>query len=224
MATTAVFISFVALSSAFHAGRVVVRPRTAAPGRAACVALAADDGATVIGVDVPLAELANERLLRIVRLETTDAETNELAWRCLGYARRADGTWDASSAFSKFRDAYPRPPDLLGVTRTYEKAVDEPVLRANQALARSIPTAHKQGLKEQLTPLGFSGFKLAGLTPNMTRRAQVVNWLIYYRDALHGRTYDEIRRAKEELRAREEADKAAGNARAPTGLTAQHVM
>jgi hypothetical protein len=186
--------------------------------------MAVDDGATVIGADVPLAELANEQLLRIVRLETTDAETNELAWRCLGYARRAEGTWDSSNAFTKFREAYPQPPDLIGVTRKYEKEIDEPVLRANQALTRSIPMAHKQGLKEQFTPLGFSGFKLAGLTPNMTRRAQVTNWLIYYREVLHGRSYDEVRRAKEELRAREEADKAAGIVRAPTGLTAQHVM
>ena len=30
----------------------------------------------------------------------------------------------------------PQPPDLIGVTRTYERAVDEPVLRAVQALQK----------------------------------------------------------------------------------------
>ena len=41
------------------------------------------------------------------------------------------------------------------------------------------------------------GFKLAGLTPNMTRRAQCVNWLLYYREQLMGKTVEELRRERE---------------------------
>ena len=38
-----------------------------------------------------------------------------------------------------------------------------------------------QGIKIKLRPLGFTGFKLDELTPNKTRRAQCVNWLLFYR-------------------------------------------
>lgn len=190
----------------------------------ACAATVTADDDKVIGTGVSLDEISNERLVRIVRLETTDEETNELVWRCLGYRRDTSGEWDSTDAFAKFREKYPQPPDLIGVTRTYSKEVDEPVLRANQALHRSIPMAYKQGLKTQLKPLGFTGFKLANLTPNMTRRAQVTNWILYYREALHGRTFGEVRRAKEEARRLEEAAAAEGIRTAPTGTTGQHVM
>ncbi|KAG8461458.1 hypothetical protein KFE25_001062 [Diacronema lutheri] len=198
--------------------------RARASSVVACAAVAASDDARVIGEHVRLDELSNEQLVRIVRLETTDEETNELAWRCLGYRRGASGAWDASDAFQKFRLKYPQPPDLIGVTRTYSKEIDEPVLRANQALHRSIPMAYKQGLKTQLKPLGFTGFKLANLTPNMTRRAQVTNWLLYYREALHGRTFGDVRRAKDEARQLEEAAAAQGVRAAPTGTSGQHVL
>jgi hypothetical protein len=52
----------------------------------------------------------------------------------------------------------------------------------------------------------------------------VTNWLLYYREALHGRTYGDVRREKEEARAGEEEEKASGVIRAPTGTTGQHVM
>ena len=38
--------------------------------------------------------------------------------------------------------------------------------------ARQVPREHKDRLKPTLRPLGWKGFKMAGLTPNMTRRAQ----------------------------------------------------
>jgi hypothetical protein len=37
-----------------------------------------------------------------------------------------------------------------------------------------------QGIKIKLRPYGFTGFKLDELTPNKTRRAQCVNWLLFY--------------------------------------------
>jgi hypothetical protein len=51
--------------------------------------------------------------------------------------------------------------------------VDGPVLKANQALVRSIPQECKQNLKEAMGPYGFKGWTMDDLTPNMTRRAQV---------------------------------------------------
>lgn len=49
------------------------------------------------------------------------------------------------------------------------------VLRAVQSLQRSVPTEHKDNLKQCLKPLGWKGFKMEGLTPNKTRRAQVAS-------------------------------------------------
>lgn len=51
--------------------------------------------------------------------------------------------------------------------------MDAPVKAANTGLVRSIPKTYKQSLKELLAPYGFTGFKIAQLTPNRTRRAQV---------------------------------------------------
>ncbi|KAJ1635700.1 hypothetical protein T492DRAFT_964259 [Pavlovales sp. CCMP2436] len=207
-------------------------PRHLAPARPSHLARGARiacadalDEARRIGAHVGLDELSNERLLSIVQLETTDVETNELVWRCLGYRRDVEGgAWDSSGAFAKFREKFPQPPDLIGITRTYSKEVDEPVLRANQALHRSIPMAYKQGLKTQLRPLGFTGFKLANLTPNMTRRAQVTNWILYYREGLYGKTFGDVRREKEEMRRLEDEEAAKGTQVAPTGQTGQYVV
>jgi hypothetical protein len=43
-------------------------------------------------------------------------------------------------------------------------------------LVNSIPMAYKRGIREHLDPLGFTGLKMEGLTPNKTRRAQCTNW------------------------------------------------
>lgn len=152
-----------------------------------------------------ISELTNLNILRIVREECTDEEVNQLVWKCLGYRRREE-EWDTTLVFPKWRTKYPEPPDLVGVTRTYSRIVDEPVLRANQALVASIPMAYKAGIKEHLGKVGFTGFKLEGLTPNKTRRAQCANWLLYYREALFGKTI-------EELIAERERDVAAENER-----------
>ena len=52
---------------------------------------------------------------------------------------------------------------------------------------------NKQYVKPILKPLGFNGYKLSELTPNLTRRAQCVNWLLYYREELFGYTLEELR-------------------------------
>lgn len=128
-------------------------------------------------------ELSNEVLRDIVLQRVPDQEVNELAWRCLGYTPdpSVEGGWSSAGVFPNWRKNYPQPPDLVGVTRTYSREVDEPVLRAVQALQRSVPREHKDQLKPALKPVGWQGFKMEGLTPNMTRRAQVSTWLLYFR-------------------------------------------
>mmetsp|Transcript_11689 Transcript_11689/g.30457 ORF Transcript_11689/g.30457 Transcript_11689/m.30457 type:complete len:227 (-) Transcript_11689:191-871(-) len=213
-----------AVGGAHRAPSALARAQARASARVAASRVrlcAPSDDDMIVGKHVDVDELANERLVRIVQLDTTDEETNELAWRCLGYMPRGDGSWDSSTAFAKWRDKFPQPPDLIGITRDYSRAVDEPVMRANQALHRSIPMAYKQQIKEQFRPLGWTGFKLEGLTPNMTRRAQVTNWLLYYREALHGRKLSELKRRQEESRKQEEED----GVKVPgTGTTKQSVM
>ena len=170
-------------------------------------------------------DISNENILRIVLSETTDEETNALVWKYLGYRYdAATGEYDASAVFPKWAKKYPQPPDLIGVTRTYERAVDEPVLRAVQALQKSVPTEHKDNLRQCLKPLGWAGFKMEGLTPNMTRRAQVGQWLIYYRKALHGVSLEELVRRREVRQAEEAARVAADGTLPPTGTTKQGVL
>ena len=151
-------------------------------------------------------ELSNENLLRILMIECSDLEVNTLVWKCLGY--RFDPVakeWTDVECFPKWREKYPNtPPDLIGMTRIYSKEQDQPSLRANQALVRSVPADNKQSLKTQLKPYGFTGYQYRELTPNKTRRAQCANWLLYYREELFGYTVEELR---ERRRLKLEAEK-----------------
>ena len=146
--------------------------------------------------EVSADELTNDQIVKFVREEVTDEQVNELVWRCLGYKRTSEG-WNSDDVFPKWRAKYPQPPDLVGVTRTYSKDVDEVVLRANQALVASIPMKYKGGIKEHLRKVGWTGFMLEGLTPNKTRRAQCANWVLYYREALFGKSLEELKAARE---------------------------
>ncbi|KAG5177051.1 hypothetical protein JKP88DRAFT_189458 [Tribonema minus] len=143
-------------------------------------------------------ELTSENLIKIICERSSDEETNWLAWKCLGYrCSAATGEWTADEVFPGWKSKYPQPPDLIGVTRVYSKEVDGPTMKANQALVRAIPLEHKQSLKTHMTPLGFTGFKLDELTPNRTRRAQVLNFILYYREELFGVSLEELQRRKE---------------------------
>ena len=169
-------------------------------------------------------DLSDEALVRIVTQQTSDTETNELVWKYLGYVRDENGGWSADAVFPNWRAKYPTPPDLIGVTRTYSREVDEPVLRAVQGLQRSVPREHKDRLRPTLRPLGWSGFKLDGLTPNMTRRAQVATWLLYYRTELHGVSLDELKARKAARKAREAREGLQPGQSPATGTTAQDVV
>ena len=184
-------------------------------------------GADGLGAMLPPPDdLSDEVMLKIVLQETADADVNALVWKYLGYRYNEEtDEWDSSAVFPNWRKKYPQPPDLVGVTRTYSREVDEPVrphsrhrpphawnggavqtdpppplsldmppgvrpiarlprcpraapstvaqvLRAVQSLQKSVPTEHKDNLRQCLRPLGWKGFKMEGLTPNMTRRAQ----------------------------------------------------
>ena len=67
-------------------------------------------------------ELSNENMLRILHGVATDQQVNKLVWKCLGY-RAGAGTWESSECFPKWRDRFPEPPDLIGLTRVFTKEV-----------------------------------------------------------------------------------------------------
>jgi hypothetical protein len=120
------------------------------------------------------------------------------------------------------------PPPFAPHPAFYDRLSLAQVLRAVQSLQRSVPTEHKDDLRAHLKPLGWTGYKLDGLTPNKTRRAQVARWLIYYREALHGVSIEELRRRRDARAAEESEREAAAAARGetipPTGTTKQSVL
>ena len=174
--------------------------------------------------------IGDDVLLSIVRSELSDEQVNKLVWNALGYRCKVEldaetltavEVWTPDEVFPNWANTYPTPPDVLGVTRKYDPKIDAPVKAACAALTRSVPEEHKQGIKTTLTPLGWKGFKMDGLTPNMTRRAQAANWLLFYRRELRGVSIDELRRRREIRRAKEEAE---GKTNRPTGTTKQGVV
>jgi len=142
-------------------------------------------------------ELSNENLFKILMLENSDLETNTLVWKCLGYRFDEEAEeWTPKEVFPNWKKKFPEPPDFIGMSRMYSKEIDQPSLKSNQQLVKSIPADNKQQLKVQLRPLGFTGFKYKELTPNKTRRAQCANWLLYYREELFGYTIDELKKRR----------------------------
>ena len=108
--------------------------------------------------------------------------------------------------FPKFAANYPTPPDLIGVTRNYaDPAVDKPVRDASMNLMRSVPKDFKGGVRN-LESEGFRGYKLNELTPNKTRRAQLVNWLLFYRERLYGKTIEQLQAEAAERKKRAEIE------------------
>jgi hypothetical protein len=140
-------------------------------------------------------ELTNENLYQIVvrKSNVTDLEVNTLVWKCLGYRfNKNDEIWTPTKVFPKWKERYPTPPDLIGMQHIYTKEIDRDNLKNNQRLTVSVPMENKQSLKTFLRPIGFTGYKISELTPNLTRRAQCTNWLLYYREELFGYTLDEL--------------------------------
>jgi hypothetical protein len=133
--------------------------------------------------------------------EASDADVNVLVWKCLGYRYNEESlAWSPTDVFPKWAAKFPLPPDLIGVTRRYDPETDRHVRNASMDLMRSIPRDFKGGVRS-LTSVGWKGYKLSELTPNKTRRAQAVNWLIYYREKLFGKTLAELQAAKQQEKA-----------------------
>lgn len=138
------------------------------------------------------ADLSDVNLLRIVTEQASDDDTNALLWKCLGYFYdEGSDTWSAEKVFPKWSAKFPTPPDMIGITRRYDPETDKHVRNASMDLMRSIPRDFKGGVK-RLSDVGWKGYKLSELTPNKTRRAQAVNWLIYFREKLFGKTLEEL--------------------------------
>lgn len=96
-----------------------------------------------------------------------DEQVNRLLWDCLGYQYDPSAqTWRNDSVSPIWREKFPTPPDFI----EHRPAIVH--------LTRSIPPEHKQLLKAEL---GFTGYPVSELTPQRTRRATIVNWLLSYR-------------------------------------------
>lgn len=121
-------------------------------------------------------------LLALIKQDTPDAWVNEIVRTFLGwrYEQETD-SWDSSRVPEMWTQAYPdNPPDFIGKIDDYSPAIDRPIKLAVQRLARSVPPSYKSTLKPILKPHGFKGWKIEDLTPNRTRRATVVNWILYW--------------------------------------------
>ena len=109
--------------------------------------------------------LTDDTLWAILNDELEDDAVNRLVWDGLGYRETPTG-WDISAVDAAWAEKYPEPPNFIE---------SRP---ATVQLTRSIPSAHKQLLKEEL---GFKGYTIDQLIPRLTRRATMVNWLLSYR-------------------------------------------
>lgn len=126
-------------------------------------------------------KITGQDLLAIIHGDTPDEWVNEIVRSFLGWRQMENGEWNDDLVESTWKEVYKRgPPNFIGKEGDYTPKLDRPVKIAVQNLSKSIPPEHKQSLKPAMKPLGFSGWKVADLTPNRTRRAQAVNWIIYW--------------------------------------------
>lgn len=126
-------------------------------------------------------QITGQDLLAIIRGETPDAWVNEIVRTFLGWRQMDNGEWNDELVEPMWKEVYTKgPPNFIGKEGDYSPKTDRPVKLAVQNLSKSIPPEHKQVLKPAMKPLGFSGWKIKDLTPNRTRRAQAVNWIIYW--------------------------------------------
>ena len=142
-----------------------------------------DDEANALpgaSLEAPL-PLTVKDLLAIILGEMPDAWVNEILLTLLGWRRADDEKWDNSNVPDEWRKPYPdSPPDFIGSPTNYSPAIDLPVKRAMQKLNRTIEPESKQQLKQILKPHGFKGWKINELTPNRTRRATAVNYILFW--------------------------------------------
>lgn len=125
--------------------------------------------------------LTGPDLMSIVVQDSPDGWVNEIVRTLLGWQQKEDGSWNNSHVPSMWLELYPdNPPDFIGRNNDYSPEHDRPVKIAVQRLVRSVRRDHSQLLKPALRPYGFRGWKIDQLTPNLTRRAAVTNWILHW--------------------------------------------
>ena len=111
--------------------------------------------------------ICKKLLFLVLEDRVSDVFVCELVWERLFYKRELPkNDWIFSSLTPTYwSEKFEKAPQII---------VERP---ASVHLTRSIPKEHKQGLKNFLN---FKGYKINELYPRRTRRATVVNWLIYW--------------------------------------------
>ena len=109
--------------------------------------------------------ISRKLLFLVLEDKVSDVFVCELVWERLFYIRKKN-TWISSELTPAYwSEKFVKAPQIIS-----ERI-------ASVHLTRSIPKDHKQGLKNFLN---FKGYKINELYPRRTRRATVVNWLIYW--------------------------------------------
>ncbi len=111
--------------------------------------------------------ISKKLLFLILEDKVSDIFVCELVWERLFYTKQNSlNKWESSELTPFYwSEKFAEAPQIVS---------ERP---ASIHLTRSIPKTHKQGLKEFLN---FRGYKINELYPRRTRRATVVNWLIYW--------------------------------------------
>ena len=111
--------------------------------------------------------ISRKLLFLVLEDKVSDVFVCELVWERLFYIREKNtNNWISSELTPAYwSEKFVKAPQIIS-----ERI-------ASVHLTRSIPKEHKQGLKNFLN---FKGYKINELYPRRTRRATVVNWLIYW--------------------------------------------
>ena len=111
--------------------------------------------------------LSKKLLFLILEDKVSDVFVCKLIWERLFYLEKATiNYWSSSQKTPLYwSEKFVKAPQIIS---------ERP---ASIHLTRSIPSEHKQGLKEFLN---FRGYKINELYPRRTIRATAVNWLIYW--------------------------------------------
>jgi len=111
--------------------------------------------------------ISKELLFLVIEDKVSDIFVCELVWERLFYKKKSSiNDWVPSALTpSYWSEKFEKAPQIISERK------------ASVHLTRSIPKEYKQGLKNFLN---FKGYKINELYPRRTRRATVVNWLIYW--------------------------------------------
>lgn len=138
-------------------------------------------------------ELEDERLMALL-MQKRDEELNILTWKCLGYKYVAIGAgyaWDTAGVFPKWRSKYPIPPDLAGLNGYTPETIE-----AVEFLVRLTAQEYHDALERHAKSRGLR-YSPKHVSPTATRKVEVTQWLMYYRDKYFGMPTEELLRRKQ---------------------------